>query len=200
MLENVLWYSRYSVWVGAIILLVQSITGRSVGILTLVGVLLLVCGFISFLAALSWQGFPDRWRTALVTAPVSARDVEPLPPADEAVQARAAHAPAAPLELVEEVRPPEPEPLPKPANAPVEATPHPAPQVRQRIPTMRLSESSPAIEAGCPGCERTLRAGQLVVACPVCATVQHASCWTDNGFACSVDGCTGRGSLEAPDD
>src|SRR5579884_3155341 len=58
--ETVLWYSRYAVWVGAIVLLVQAVTGRSVGLVSLIGILLLVFGFLVFLAAIAWQGIGPR--------------------------------------------------------------------------------------------------------------------------------------------
>lgn len=165
MFDSLLWYSRYSVWVGAIVLFIQSLTGRSVGVISLLGVLLLAAGLAVFLGALSWEGVLE---TAGARSPELAA-VEPD------VVAPAPDAPA--------------------AEPPVE----PAATARDTaLQTQRLATDSPLVGASCAVCGKRLRAEQVIVRCPECAAVQHASCWTENGFACAVEGCTGQGSLRAP--
>jgi hypothetical protein len=166
MFDSLLWYSRYSVWVGAIVLFIQSLTGRSVGVISLLGVLMLAAGFAVFLGALSWEGLPEPAGSQPTERAAVELDV-------------AAPAPALPAA----------EPLPEPATV---AAPHIV------LQTQRLAADSPLVGASCGVCAKRLRAEQVIVRCPDCGAVQHASCWTDNGFACAVEGCTGRGSLEAP--
>ena len=52
-MNDLVWYSRFAVLVGALLLLVQSVTGSAVGPITLVGVLLLCIGFVVFITALA---------------------------------------------------------------------------------------------------------------------------------------------------
>lgn len=178
MSDSLLWYSRYAVWVGAIVLLIQSVTGRSVGLISLFGVVLLAAGFLVFLAALSWQGLP--------TPPVIAGPVAPGPavePREEPSPARTAR--------------PEPEAPGAPPTQPIPIDTPPT-AVQPAIPTERLSAESPLVGASCAVCGQRLAADQIVLRCPECRSVQHAHCWTDNGFACGLEGCSGAGSLTAP--
>jgi hypothetical protein len=157
------------------VLLIQSVTGRSVGLISLFGVVLLAAGFVVFLAALSWQGLP--------ASPVIAGPGAPGP--DVAPREAPSPAPSAPSEP--DVPPTQPIPSDTPAAA-----------VQQAIPTERLSAESPLVGASCAVCGQRLAADQIVLRCPECRSVQHAHCWTDNGFACGIEGCLGAGSLAAP--
>lgn len=168
MIDSLLWYSRYSVWVGAIVLFIQSVTGRSVGAISVLGVLMLAAGFAVFLGALSWEG---------ILRPAEVATAEPV-------------AIAEPAQAVPPVAPEAKPPAAKSAPA-VRAAP-------EIVQTDRLAVDSPLVGASCAVCARRFRGGQVIVRCPECGAVQHASCWTDNGFACAVDGCSGRGSLAAP--
>ena len=47
------WYSRLLLWAGAAVLLLQAISGRSTGFVTLIAVLALSIGFVAFLAGLA---------------------------------------------------------------------------------------------------------------------------------------------------
>ncbi len=168
MFDSLLWYSRYSVWVGAIVLFIQSVTGRSVGAISLLGVLMLAVGFAVFLGALSWEGV--------------------LRPAE-----------AGPEEQPAAEQPPVPSSVTSPRVAPAPPPrPVPVPPAHVTLQTQRLAAESPLVGASCSVCARRLSAGQVIVRCPECGSVQHASCWTDSSFACAVEGCSGRGSLEAP--
>jgi hypothetical protein len=59
-MNDVIWYSRFAVLVGALVLLVQAVAGRAQGLVTVVAVLLLCIGFLVFIAALSFQGWSSR--------------------------------------------------------------------------------------------------------------------------------------------
>jgi hypothetical protein len=204
MLETLLWYSRYAVWVGAIVLLLQAITGRSIGIITLLAVLLLGGGFLVFIAVLGWDGLGLPLQLEMVMMEDGPPPLAPAPSRPE----RASAGPKRKVEAVPEDPPTnravEPtgetgaasgpkEPETAPSNA---ATPQARSPVRLR--TQALTADSPLVGASCGVCSKRLREGQVVVRCPECRAVQHASCWTDNGFACGVEDCRGRGSLEAP--
>lgn len=52
-MNEIVWYSRVAVLVGALVLLIQAFTGRALGVMTLLAVVLLGGGFIVFLAALA---------------------------------------------------------------------------------------------------------------------------------------------------
>lgn len=163
--DSLLWYSRYSVWVGAIVLVVQSVTGRSVAAISLLGVLMLAVGFVSFVGALSYEGL---LRSAVPLAAESVAAKEPV--------------------------------LSPPAVLAVESVVAPAAESRLPITlqTQRLAADSPLVGASCAVCAKRLTSGQVIVRCPECGAVQHASCWTDHGFACAVENCGGRGSLTGP--
>lgn len=208
MLETLLWYSRYSVWVGAIVLLLQAITGRSIALITLLSVLLLGIGFLVFVGVLSWEGLglPLHVEPATVDDTVAPQIQAPArpEPARKPSQRRAEAVPveAPPKRTAEpdqDVSAPSVEVKPSPAASPVpvpEAIPGASAPVR--LSTQALTADSPLVGASCSVCARRLKAGQVVARCPECGAVQHASCWTDNGFACGVEDCHGRGSLEAP--
>lgn len=200
MLESLLWYSRYSVWVGAIVLTLQAITGRSVGLITLLAVLLLGLGFLAFIGVLSWEG---------LGLPLQ---LEPAVVEDEAPNLAAGTPPASrPVIRASETRP-----VPQRAddgpgrnratgNAKQESGFAETPKVQgepvtPRLPTQALGADSPLIGASCSACAKRLREGQVVVRCPECGAIQHASCWSESGFHCGVEDCTGHGSLATPDE
>lgn len=54
------WYARLAVWVGAVVLIVQSVTGRGLGAMTVIAVLLLTSGFAAFLVGLVMDARPKQ--------------------------------------------------------------------------------------------------------------------------------------------
>jgi disulfide bond formation protein DsbB len=56
LVNDVIWYSRFAVLVGALVLLVQAVAGRAQGVITLIAILLLCLGFLVFVSALAMQG------------------------------------------------------------------------------------------------------------------------------------------------
>ncbi len=52
-MDEVLWYSRLILWVGAIVLLAEAVSGRSAAFFSVVGTLCLAGGFATFLVALA---------------------------------------------------------------------------------------------------------------------------------------------------
>jgi hypothetical protein len=57
-INDLTWYSRLAVWVGAVILLVQSLTGRALGVMTVVAVLMLSIGLLAFIIGLALKKTP----------------------------------------------------------------------------------------------------------------------------------------------
>ncbi|MDQ2741160.1 MAG: hypothetical protein M3Z66_02520 [Chloroflexota bacterium] len=55
-MNEFLWYSRFILWVGALVLLIEALTGRSSGPITVIAVLCLFGGLIAFVIALSLSG------------------------------------------------------------------------------------------------------------------------------------------------
>src|SRR4051794_5555095 len=55
-MDDIVWYSRFAVLVGALVLLVQALSGRGAGFVTLLGVLLLCVGLVVFAVTLGLQG------------------------------------------------------------------------------------------------------------------------------------------------
>jgi hypothetical protein len=53
---DVLWYSRFVLWLGAAMLLVEAIAGHASGVVGVLAMLFLGGGFIIFLAALALEG------------------------------------------------------------------------------------------------------------------------------------------------
>jgi hypothetical protein len=189
MQDSLLWYSRYCVWVGAIVLLVQSVTGRSVGPVTLMGVLLLAAGFIAFVGSLSWQG------VAAATVDPSAEVPSAQEPASAADGSAASSVPGA--EFTSSASQGGRAEARTPTAVPPESASEPS-SLREDIASQRLTEDSPLVGASCAACGRRLEEGQDVTRCPECRAVQHTACWTDNGFSCATEGCSGRGALRAP--
>lgn len=168
MLDNLLWYSRYAVWVGAIVLLLQSVTGRSIGLVSLLAVILLAGGLLLFLLTLSWDSLPlARMALSPADSPLAASQASPG-------EARPNAAPTSTRE---------------PARSPGSA---------RRLRPYVLTEDSPLVGAACSACGARLRAGQTIVRCPECSAVEHASCWTEDGSRCATENCSGSGELAVP--
>lgn len=72
-MDEGLWYSRLILWVGAIILLAEAVSGRAVALFTVVGTLCLAGGFVAFLAALALGGVREKREPA---APAASGDPE----------------------------------------------------------------------------------------------------------------------------
>lgn len=56
-MSELTWYSRLAVWFGALVLFVQSITGRGLGIVTVLAVVAVAVGFVTFLAGMAAPSF-----------------------------------------------------------------------------------------------------------------------------------------------
>jgi hypothetical protein len=172
------WYSRLATWAGALVLLVQGVTGRSTGIMTLVGVILLAGGFAAFLSGLAFE----RSRSAEVIA------------ADAVPQQEAAFVPPA--------APPVPERLLEPgadASTIQTAEPVATPPPRVGVPAEEVSSVSPMCGMICPRCTQEVAVGQMAARCPVCGAAHHAACWIESRFHCSTPGCLGHGNLVEPE-
>jgi hypothetical protein len=205
------WYSRFAVWVGAVVLLVQAIAGRGAGLMSLIATLLLGLGLVVFLVGLVADarrpgaiaaGPVEEAADAAVEAETPATLVEsrsePEPVDSIPVERSAAvsESDAAPAELAT----PGTEPAAREA-APVSVdAPKPTPRrAAPRIATERLDIESPLLGELCVHCGEALTAGEVVAVCPVCFEPQHGACWVENHFRCSTPGCTGAGRLQAPD-
>jgi hypothetical protein len=207
------WYSRFAVLAGAAVLLIQSVTDRGAGPVSLIAVLLMAGGLPAFVAGLIWDARTVSGTAGARPAVVkdddeSAASTEEAGPAtDEVVSLPATDA----LEPVEHDSEPSGETVVPAANSveaappveisvsnPVQVTTTPAPKPQLRVRTEEIAEDNRLAQAPCVHCRLPLGAGAVVAFCPVCARPQHASCWIDNHFRCSTPGCTGRGSLEAP--
>lgn len=179
-MSEVAWWSRLAIWTGAVILVAQSLTGQRSNALTVVAVVLLCLGILGFVGGLILTHVP----ITLVNSP-----------ADEVRETRQSEASVVEAS-VGEVKP-------RGEDREIEAT---APlrqaageeRVDGRVQTAEVRKGDPAYGALCPRCGKRVSEGELVATCPVCGTRQHAGCWTNNRFRCSVSGCIGRGSLEAP--
>lgn len=55
-MNDVIWYSRFAVLVGALVLLVQAVAGRAAGLITFLAIVLLCGGLVVFLVALGVEG------------------------------------------------------------------------------------------------------------------------------------------------
>jgi hypothetical protein len=112
-MNDLVWYSRFAVLVGALVLLVQSVSGRGVGFVTLLGILLLCFGFLSFVAGLALQGMRANAAGASTVA-----EVPPpvMPEADSAGYDEDPVPREAPTAEHEENRLPHEAPTPEPAS------------------------------------------------------------------------------------
>ncbi len=208
------WYSRLAVWAGVAVLLVQSASGRSVGLMTVTGVLLLTAGLVFFVGGLLADArrplsmTPELAETSAATSaePKAARGkrgVQPAaPPLSESPEDRIERVHVDDVTVPE---PPGPEEAPAATREPVRAAPavpldmdRGARVAADRVETRELAEGDAELTASCTRCGRVFEAGQVVAVCPRCAHLHHASCWIDHRFHCSHQGCEGRGSLEAP--
>jgi hypothetical protein len=209
------WYSRFAVWVGAVVLLVQAIAGRGAGLMSLVATLLLGIGLVGFLAGLVVDA---RQSEAVVGVPIREESVEAesvAPPRDEPTDEPALVVPVAtegipvevdaaptlsPAEETAQAVAPEPvAQVPEPAPAPASSAARAPRRTASRIPTERLDDDSPLAGETCIHCGDPLSPGDVVAVCPVCFEPQHAHCWVENHFRCSTPGCVGAGRLRAPD-
>jgi len=208
------WYSRLAIWAGAAVLLVQSASGRSVGLMTATGVVLLAAGLVFFAGGLLVDArrplstTVDSLKKPAATGAGSKaargkRGVQPaaLPPS-ESLEVRSerarvddvrANEPSVPGKTVEAIAEPVLAPVGVPLDTVIGARPAAA-----RVETRELAEGDAALAATCTRCGRVFEVGQVVAVCPRCAHRHHASCWIDHRFHCSHEGCQGQGSLEAP--
>lgn len=66
-IDELLWYSRLILWLGAVILLAEAVSGRSAALFSVAGTLCLAGGFAAFLAALAFGGQDERTRARPIT-------------------------------------------------------------------------------------------------------------------------------------
>jgi len=208
------WYSRLAIWAGAAVLLVQSASGRSVGLMTVTGVVLLAAGLVFFVGGLLADArrplstTTDPAKTPAETGAGSkaarrTRDVQPAAsPPSESPQDRVEYSHVDDVMVAEptvrgEASAAPPGPVLAPAAVPLERDVA-ARGVVDRVETRELAEGDAELTATCTRCGRVFEVGQVVAVCPRCAHLHHASCWIDHRFHCSHEGCEGRGSLEAP--
>jgi len=181
-MSELLWWGRLGVWVGALVLVVQAVTRQSTNAVTLIGVVLLAVSFIAFLFALRsgrWS-FPE-------TAPATLQRELPAggPASRPASQTVSREKEVAASEAA----------VPGGLSAEKVRTGSEPPG---RVETLEVGEGDAEVEAICPRCEQRITPGDLAAKCPVCGAVEHAACWASNRFRCATPGCTGHGSLEAP--
>ena len=180
-MSELTWYSRLLVWVGAVILVVESASGRTLGLVTVVGVMALAAGLLSFTAGLAFDGMPAGSRTAVAgDQPESMPDLSEQPPPPR----------------VEQVEPDVP--VVKPV------TEEPAPPKRETVERRGATGTDVTAASGlagsvCLACHEPLREAQVAAVCHECQTAHHAACWVGNRFHCARDGCGGHGPLEAPE-
>lgn len=182
-MSDFLWYSRLLVWVGCGGLLIEAVTGRSFGYLTVVAVIFLVVGFCGFLGALMLEDRSMTWLSVL------------------AEESAATDAPAHGTTIVsaQEREAPFVEGRTRPAD--VAGTPIAAPtQVLEPesrpVTTQALTSDSLPVGHRCPQCGKILEAGQVVAICWSCDTPHHLACWQENQSHCATPGCAGAGSLD----
>jgi hypothetical protein len=211
--SEITWYSRFAIWVGAIVLLVQAVAGRGAGFMSLVSIVLMLVGLAGFLFGLMWdEREPRLIREEAATVP----NVEPDSEETRATEVEAAHRP--PEEVAVLPQPPaQASTPPEHAQVPIEEDQAAAGQVSiepevqtttapaghaasasNRVETEEIAIGSVLIGRSCIRCGNPLLLDQMAATCPVCRNPQHAGCWIENHFRCSTPGCSGRGSLEAP--
>lgn len=135
-LSEFTWYSRLAAWIGAAMLLVQSVLGRDAGIVTILAVLLLAIGFVCFCLGLALDHrVPGAALIVGARVPESrttTRADRPIEPAGEISTLSAAVEPAAPPdEPAEQIVPEKPTSTPT-APAPVASGPGRRPKFRER--------------------------------------------------------------------
>lgn len=177
------WYSRTTVLGGCLVLVVQAVTQRGVGIVTVLAVLAVSLGLVAFV----WGLIADARGPGTVTA-------EPAEPVGAEVVDRVSTETSAPSAAVT----PEETPVPEEIAPPAAPTIPPA-AASDRVRTFRVGADDAAASLQCPACDSEIGSGHIAAVCPVCGSVHHASCWIDADFHCAVEGCTGGGSLERPE-
>lgn len=188
-LDDFTWYSRLLVWVGALVLLIESVAGRSAGILTLFAVLALAGGLIAFLGALAFAGRRD---AGAMRGDAEVR-VE-SPPVDIAAPPNEREDEPQPVHLGADVRAAEPV-TPVPAAVPAS---RPSIAAREGAVSHEIGPGSTLLSVPCLRCQEPLRENQMAATCAECGGAHHATCWMGNHFQCAREGCGGHGHLEAP--
>lgn len=89
--NDIIWYSRFAVLVGALVLLVQAIAGRAAGFVTLLAVILLCVGLVVFVVALGAQGLrapaPDTGTESSGDEPTTETAADTGPPPEHGANA-----------------------------------------------------------------------------------------------------------------
>ncbi|MGH2441892.1 MAG: hypothetical protein ACRDFX_01860 [Chloroflexota bacterium] len=184
------WYSRLFVWVGGLVLLVQSVTGRSLGILSALAVLAMAFGLLGLLGGLVFEHRGFSLAASTVAPSETAPPVDSGTPAPAKRQAPSPEPPAVARQ-----------PVPVPAPTPV-GTPDGPAAARAQTPGGAISTDVVAGDSlegvACISCHEPLRVQQVAATCQQCGAIHHATCWINNHFHCARDGCSGRGNLRAP--
>jgi hypothetical protein len=202
--SEITWYSRFAIWVGAVVLLVQAIAGHGAGFMSFISVVLMIGGLAGFLLGLMWDARAPT-HVAGEEGVVIAREPETFShgagEAQAATSAEVSHLEPALPESASETAPEAEAASPARAEPEIRipAGSEPSPMtLSDRVETEEIAMGSVLIGRSCVRCRQLLLMGQVAATCPVCRNPQHAACWIENHFRCSVAGCSGRGSLEAP--
>lgn len=172
------WYGRLLVWTGAAVLLVESVTGRTLGPLSTAAVLAMSAGLISFVGGLAAEGLRQVWVPAADT---------PRVPEQVTALAETRH-------LVSE-DPVSPEAADLLADdMPLSGT---VPDPAKKAATRFVGDEETGLT--CIRCGQDVGPGQVAATCWNCDGIHHAGCWTENRFRCARPGCAGHGGLEEPE-
>ncbi len=195
------WYTRLLTWVGAMVLLIESITGRPFALITVLAVIMLAAGLLLFAGGLAFEGrFTPLQFATIGEAP--RQETDQIAPVVSAVAA-----PSRATATEEEARPDraiEWPPIPQEAVGETAAPLAPAPPMSRPAvsphgaETVEVAETDSLRGRPCFRCHESLRAGQTAALCPDCGGAHHATCWVGNHFHCAREGCGGQGGLLAP--
>lgn len=192
------WYSRLLVWVGALVLLVDSVSGRGLGFITVLAVIALAGGLVGFVGGLAIDGGAVEALAGPLAQYLAGGETVPdhvvAPPTPRVAVTSISREAAIPVVQ-------EPAPV-----APLTSPPKPfeAPLLGSRVSadgavTTELDDRNVLVGQPCQVCHEPLRSGQVAAECAQCGARHHAACWVSSHFHCARDGCGGHGGLRAPD-
>jgi hypothetical protein len=213
-MNSVAWYSRLTIWITALVLLVEAVGGRSFGLLTVLAICAMAAAFVGFVGALAVASLMTS--TALITSPAVASrsfpstDMSPrtepptvvTEPAPQTERASVTEVPVDPDPAEPELTPAARESVAARATVvPLDAlpsTPPIEPVAPGRVRLATVEADTPLQGAMCLQCHQTVKLQQVVAVCPECGAAHHVTCWIENRFHCAREGCSGHGSLEEP--
>lgn len=214
-MNDLTWTSRLVIWIAAVLLFVEAVIGRSIGVLTALAICAMAAALIAFLFSLSplaalgagiressvgpaplpVAAQPVSQETPAAVGIAAGGDDEPtaeaviVEPTDGTPGVGAAHANAGGTAERAEIRP-----TPQASSLPAAAPSRPP-----RLSVATVIVGPGLVGSPCPQCQRLLQDGQVAAVCPVCDTPHHASCWVEHRFHCAREGCSGHGALQEPD-